>query len=38
VGAHEAVDYLPKPLKIDELITTLNRLAESPPEAPDPDP
>jgi two-component system, OmpR family, response regulator len=38
VGAHEAVDYLPKPLKIDELITTLNRLAEGPPEAPNTNP
>lgn len=28
VGAGEADDYLPKPLKIDELIETLNRLTE----------
>ena len=27
VGAKEADEYLPKPLKIDELIETLNRLA-----------
>lgn len=27
VGAQEADEYLPKPLKIDELIETLNRLA-----------
>lgn len=27
-GVQEAVSYLPKPLKIDELIETLNRLVE----------
>jgi len=37
-GAHEAEEYLPKPLKIDALIATLNRLAEGPPEASNPDP
>ena len=36
LGANEAQDYLPKPLKIDELIETLNRLAEGPQAAPEP--
>jgi len=31
-GAHETENYLPKPLKIDTLIETLNRLTEGPPE------
>lgn len=31
LGTHEAVDCLPKPLKIDALIATLNRLTEGPP-------
>jgi len=31
LGTHEAVDCLPKPLKIEELIATLNRLTEGPP-------
>ena len=30
-GANEAENYLPKPLQIDVLIETLNRLAEVPP-------
>ena len=28
IGAQDAVDYLPKPLKIEQLIETLNRLNE----------
>ena len=36
LGANEAEAYLPKPLKIDELIETLNRLAEGPQAAPEP--
>ena len=36
LGANEAEDYLPKPLKIDELIETLNRLAEGPQAVPEP--
>jgi len=31
-GANEAADCLPKPLRIDELIATLKRLTEGPPE------
>jgi len=30
-GTHEAENYLPKPLKIDVLIETLNRLTEGQP-------
>ena len=33
VGADEVGDCLPKPLRIDELIATLNRLTEGSPEA-----
>lgn len=36
-GALEAENYLPKPLQIEELIETLNRLTEGPPGASDPD-
>jgi CheY-like chemotaxis protein len=37
LGANEAEDYLPKPLKIDELIEALNRLAEGPQAASNPE-
>lgn len=30
VGGQEAADYLPKPLKLETLIETLNRLIEAP--------
>ena len=36
-GALEAENYLPKPLQIEELIETLNRLTEGVPGASDPD-
>ena len=36
-GALEAENYLPKPLQIEELIETLNRLTEGSPGASDPD-
>ena len=36
-GPHETENYLPKPLQIDVLIETLNRLAEGPPGASDRD-
>ena len=32
-GANETENYLPKPLHVDVLIETLNRLAEVPPGA-----
>ncbi|MBR9986524.1 MAG: response regulator [Desulfosarcina sp.] len=34
-GSHEAENYLPKPLQIDVLIETLNRLVGGPPGASD---
>ena len=33
VGVSEAEEYLAKPLKIEDLIEVLNRLAESPPDS-----
>ena len=36
-GALEAENYLPKPLQIEELIETLNRLTEGPPGSSDRD-